>query len=450
MSEPRDTAAPRREDVPERWFHLGVDYGTCWSKLVLRDYEAPTNRAYVLSPEDGLGGALRACVPSLVAIDGDRFVFGHEAARRTSRDGVRVIESVKMRTFYPEDWPTTEPLPEGFGPAELSALVVAYLLGIGTRQADRIGGGSFRPRLTMTMGVPTRVVGTEDIQRHAVEVARLAHEACRLEPGLEGEMPIARARALLAAARDRLASRPPASNPRDWVRAESEAGLLWFFNSPAVRAGLYGCVDIGAGTTDVSFFRIWEEFQTELGHFHPTGISFLGDASRPAGMDMVGRILRPLHGGSVHDGRGRETELFERAPHVQRMEVKAQSERAFEVFKTGFHRGYSREPGQGAWSRARLFLMGGGARFEPFRTAVQAPPCPPQIPAFSVLDPGVPEDLTDLDGAGIGYDRHPLLVAYGLSFTGQDVPPAEQATPFEPRQVYAPRKPREQDDLYPP
>src|SRR5262245_17653301 len=47
-SNPAESDSSRQR--PSRLVHLGVDFGTCWSKLVLRDYEAATSRCFVVRP----------------------------------------------------------------------------------------------------------------------------------------------------------------------------------------------------------------------------------------------------------------------------------------------------------------------------------------------------------------------------------------------------------------
>src|SRR5439155_12583120 len=114
------------------------------------------------------------------------------------------------------------------------------------------------PRMSMSMGVPMSVLDEGHLRDQFLTIARGAFDIWKTqgdEPSFANGIGVDRARDLVAAARARVAGRPVAS-PREWIRSEAEAGLLWIFRSPLVREGLYSCVDVGAGTTDVSVFRI--------------------------------------------------------------------------------------------------------------------------------------------------------------------------------------------------
>src|SRR4051812_14274720 len=69
-----------------RAIHVGVDYGTSWSKLVYRDYEAPggeTSYVVFATDEKRQQGDFR--YPSLVCHHDSKFWFGDDAAARAER-----------------------------------------------------------------------------------------------------------------------------------------------------------------------------------------------------------------------------------------------------------------------------------------------------------------------------------------------------------------------------
>jgi hypothetical protein len=75
----------------------------------------------------------------------------------------------------------------------------------------------------------------------------------------------------------------------DWLRSEAEASMLWAFRSPGVPAGPYLKVDVGAGTTNASMFRILDDHIG--GEWVKTGFAFFGTYSGPHGMDAVDNTL---------------------------------------------------------------------------------------------------------------------------------------------------------------
>ena len=72
---------------------------------------------------------------------------------------------------------------------------------------------------------------------------------------------------------------------RAWIRTDAEAALLWPFHSPAVPEGPYAKIDIGAGTTNASIFRVVAD--PETGYKTRERISFFGACSKPTGMDAI-------------------------------------------------------------------------------------------------------------------------------------------------------------------
>ena len=79
--------------TPARRLHLGVDFGTCWSKMVLRDYDARHDTCIVVIPPKQFHGAGDFRVPSLAVLEDRRFVFGGLAQRRAGLPGSTVYHS---------------------------------------------------------------------------------------------------------------------------------------------------------------------------------------------------------------------------------------------------------------------------------------------------------------------------------------------------------------------
>src|SRR5262245_21977607 len=79
----RDERAPEQAEIvaepiePQpRRIQLGIDFGTCWSKIVLRDYAANTPRAFVVRAASNGHEEPQFRIPSDVLIDRDNLYFG--------------------------------------------------------------------------------------------------------------------------------------------------------------------------------------------------------------------------------------------------------------------------------------------------------------------------------------------------------------------------------------
>jgi hypothetical protein len=419
-----------------RRLHLGVDFGTCWSKLVLRDYEANTPRAFVVRPPGDVGGNGDYRIPSSVVLQDDRLYFGWSGRMRARCPGAVVFHSPKIRAAFGSlPGLPAPPAPDGIDDEGLATLAVAYLLGIGGRAA-RHYANSIRPpanpKLSMTMGVPMRHLDDGPVADRFLKIARLANDIVRSDgPMVRDAMPVGEALSVLEIACDRMRDRAPVTNVREWIRSEAEAGLLWVFQSPAVPEGIYGCVDVGAGTTDVSFFRITPRF--DEGVWQKEGLAFYSAESRPPGVDAFDAML--MHQTGVDDlytVRGNEGRLVAAHDLASDPGLRGVCEGMFEVYRDAWRRAFPFERAETRWTNYGLFVLGGGAKIAHVIDALRQSVWQGRLGPRIVLDPGFPTDLYDWpDGQPsrlVPFVEDPAfaLVAYGLSFLGLDVPPVER------------------------
>jgi hypothetical protein len=439
-----------------RRLHLGVDFGTCWSKLVLRDLESPQPRCFVVRPPATFKGKRDFRIPSSLVFDENRFFFGWVAlGRAKSREAV-VYESPKMRAAFGHRYGLQPaPLPPGFLAEDLATLVVAYLLEIGrwagsdyTRQLPN------RPqaKLSMTMGVPMSMLDSEHLADRFLSIARVAFELYRSFPGaIQDGISADEALGFLKRAKEIVAGKGDVQDPRDWIRSEAEAGLLWVFRSPEVGDGLYACADVGAGTTDVSFFRIGSSF--EAGSWQKSGMQFYSAESRPPGVDAIdGVLVTAGTAASVTDARGNESTLIASGRLSNSAELAEITTGVFSVYQDAWRQAYKLERSERHWHDYRLFVMGGGSKVDCIVSSLGNPAWD-QLGPRRPGDPGLPRDLYEWGLPPRVFQGEPtfLLVAYGLSFLAPDTPPAKvpaEMPPWEP--LRHTRQPVDQDEYYPP
>jgi Ethanolamine utilization protein EutJ (predicted chaperonin) len=88
-----------------------------------------------------------------------------------------------------------------------------------------------------------------------------------------------------------------------FVQPEGLAAVKAFLESPHAESKTYAIVDVGAGTTEVSFFfNGW--IMTEPGQ--PLRPSYLADSTRPVGGGMVDLELAQAWGCTIEDARRRK------------------------------------------------------------------------------------------------------------------------------------------------
>ena len=350
-----------------------------------------------------------------------------------------------MRAARPQAFAAPEsPLPAGFDAEDVASLVVTFLLQIGrwaaADYAKRLGS---RPSLSMTIGAPMSLLGEPETAAVCLRIARLAwYMSDEAGVDLVAGIDVDAARRLLDKGKATMKAKGAVTDARDWVRSEAEAGLLWAFNSPDVPEGLYGCVDIGAGTTDVSFFRIGTRKRD--GAWVKDGLAFYSARSGPPGVDALDRVIL-AHSPHVtlETLRGHEDSVIKRDGLQTQPALRSLADAAFELYRKTWADAYRVETGQSRWRRFGLFVLGGGSRIDlldwRLRDKVWS-----HVPGPSPADAGVPSDLRGWSGDAFKGDATFLLVAYGLSWFRADVPRAEtpdQIPPLElPRRIRDPYK----------
>lgn len=417
----------------QRSIHLGLDYGTATSKLVLREYEADgSERAHIVFPSASRGRDRDFRIPSAVCLEGGRLWFGLEAAARQSLRDVKSWASIKMRMASPQEFHgLATPLAEGITADDLATLTVAYLLQEGRRAADVIAK-HYRtpPAFTFTLGVPMSELDNSHLRGRFADIARrAAHIVARpAAPDLRLGIPVLEGWMLVSEADDAI-RRAPASDPRRWVRSEVEAALLWPYKSGATEAGIYATVDVGAGTTSASFFQITSHTAPGNGSDATRSVAFFGTSCLAPGADAVDQAL-VMFGGTNDPAaiRAKENAIIAR---VGEFAVAGVASQICQAYALAFERAWEKNPRPATWDGYRLLLTGGGTEIDIVRRKLSLRAGPKLRHSPQLVDAEAPPDLEreGLTGAELRY----LTIAYGLSYFDAQVPCI--AMPDDPAQV---------------
>jgi len=423
-----DLFGSSKRELPKRRLHLGVDYGTAWSKLVLRDCASPRGEeAFVLRPSPPITlneGEFR--VPSVVVSDGRRLWFGGSAIQRGLVAGHETYTSLKIRASLPDHFHGLKvPLPHGLSERDIATLHIAYLQAVGRLAAEEYARRQrVESVLGFTLGVPASLEDNRELRALFASMGRRAwylSERAEIESWVAQGLPIPDALELLRDAAEREAA-AEASDDLHWVRNESVAALHWGFRSPNLGPGLYLTIDVGAGTTSAAWFRILDKY--DHGMWEKSSFVFFGSACSPPGVDRIDVEISRGLGSGVNPAhyRGREGDLVEALCTTRGPQMKEVFAEIFKVTQSAFRRAYRKDVRQGAWSPSGLLLFGGGARIDPLRPTLMGAPWQNLEMAPELTDPGVPNDLLEFGGGPVRGDHDLLLVAYGLSFPLGDVP----------------------------
>lgn len=234
--EAMDARRRRRIDA-----HLGIDFGTRFTKVVLR---APH---VGLSVPLSLGSEARPLFPSRVAVLGDQ-VYPPDLAPPA---GATFVDYLKMRLT----------LGAGgvFGARhtsrdEIAALNACYLAGVlRLAKASAIGtdliARDAEVRWLAQVGVPAVTYDSPDLARF--------EDVCTVAWAWQNEAPAACSRsALTQAYNEVLVSRPARQDSPIQVAPELSAAIFHIASRPDAPEGVYAFVDIGGGTLDGTVFTL--------------------------------------------------------------------------------------------------------------------------------------------------------------------------------------------------
>lgn len=439
QEEPESRAASAVPAGPQ--LIIGLDFGTSGTKVVVRDAmaaaEPPTAINFGTPREMGFSSF---SFPSTIAIAGGTLLYGAEAER--SADRADEVHRSTKRSLLRIAKSSSDPDQEGRNahrPPIRTELVHEFLstmyLAEVMRSTWQVLEHAFpqfdRNAAIINLDVPVSSLGEDskaaDTFRRILRVARVLS----LEPPVND---LDRAGRYWLDARRSL---PPLLEPgerREEVIPEAVATIAGL--GEVVKRGAwdanFAVVDIGAGTTDLGFFRFPDREARRA--------VFYSAMTAPFGCDDVDRAIcrqlgfpRPTAKqlGLIRLKKtqfdGRPLQVFDSAVMVDEYLRQATDQiagRATQAWKTAFGQAYNKERVESRWKDLDVFLVGGGSLVpglsEPYRL-------PPWNRVRTVRVRQINRDLS-LSGAGAessapeSRDMIFLLAALGLSLPTPDRP----------------------------
>lgn len=412
-----------------RRYHLGLDWGTSATKLVLRDYEQQAG--FVLFPD----GKPSYRYPSTVVQNGPKLYFGFKAEEL--RKGAKTFDALKAAIYNGAE--NTRPAFE----EDLATLYLAHVINVGFNFAEQHAArANDEAILGLTLGIPAEELEQSVFRIAYLRMIRTAYEiAVRFECDVQGE-DHDDCLTILNLARQKIREKDGQTPPREdlytqWLRPELAAAMYWSTKSPTLQDGLFSCVDIGAWTTNASYFRI--NTQTTDG-VRERGIYFFGGACRQPGMLELIKSLSRARRKHFSSYLGHEERLFSHLKEADEESVKTFGSEYFSTWRLGFQQAYRMHPLTESWNgKLHVMVVGGGAKVSKIKKVFREfPNASGWTPPIPVPDLGTPADLYKFPEAGIRPtkpfegDSTFLLVAYGLSVNSRDFPKTRLTPDVQP------------------
>src|ERR1044071_204527 len=187
-------------------------------------------------------------------------------------------------------------LPNEFSARDLAILSVAFLITRGKEAIkEHLKNSSSQVVIAFTLGIPMSFFDDGELRQAYLKIATTAWELSKIfsvKDGLRFEDASHHLNLAKQAVGDQRAV--ASDSVKDWIRSEAEAAIWWPFASPSISDGPYAQIDVGAGTTNISIFRIVPRHYD--GSWQKASVSFFGATSPPVGMDAFDKAIAEWKG----------------------------------------------------------------------------------------------------------------------------------------------------------
>lgn len=448
-----------RETSPmESFVWLGVDFGTATTECVLRiETRGEPDRVLILAASGQRRTDATVVIPSAIELDEELIRTGVNLSGHG-----QILDNLKLDLIHEIDRELAQAelfRPEG--PFAYAVAHVASVIALARRAIQQVVGNrstGYYVNLAAPIGPDP-----ED-QRHRKRKAvfhALAYKALQLSECC-GEIPIRRDDFLRGYGQVINNPVPEPSKSPVYVVPEALAAVTAYLNAPNWNTGNYASIDIGGGSTDVSFFWFHN------GHFAPVPelrAWYYSVQTASVGMSDLFEDLKDVL--VNHRGRTRHEQLCSLPalePYRDREAVETLLAAVSKIYRAAFVESFTLRPNFADWvqdmtSRWDLFLLGGGCSDTLLRDHCANHP-PDNLIDFhrTTTEGGCPLTLDIIlpsgqilrqgDAATRRFDvdvlkvtGHMLTVAYGLSFRAPDIPKYGMEESVEPPDLPPPWEP---------
>lgn len=412
--EKRTPITPRPSREIKIW--VGIDFGTSFTKLA---YRVLGGAGKVIPLNLGLDRQMPYAVPSLVAFEEGKILFGDEANRflrgRPWYEGARYLKIIftgdinpafldeNMRARFDRYCENQQVDRELLQPGFMVAAFLAYVIWEIEKKLREDFGENLLVNFNICMPIDTYQM--EDVRagfQRAINVAEAIVDNWKVEKGIQ----------LLETVASIWDKTPDTETDGSKIHLvpEAVAQIASYVNSLAAENKIHGVIDFGAGTTDFSIFNLCEDREEGKCAYWYNAVTF------PGGMAKIeeriakwnrekGREMNYFQLQSVMEGLPRkESEIQE----IVKEELRRIWEEArYPAWGTAFKK--RRKETQWYRDKVKVFVCGGGSRIPYVREIFER--C--WRPAWGPYEVTALTAPSDFDGAPKDFPR--LAVAYGLT-----------------------------------
>ena len=430
--------------LSERTLIIGVDFGTNSTKVIWQDFSSDTFEVFQWKPS--AKGVASILLPSTVTIRSEELYFG--VSEQESRVGDILLRSIKLCVLCSRKasicrcgnamasagmfhmFNSGAPIPA----STISCLFLAYVF---HQVEDRLIRQYPNEHLHIVWNIGCPLDHLDSTGRRG-EWERMTGAAMELRKKVLNPTN----RSLVAEATQLVQHfKVPRQEIRNYfVQPEGLAAVKAFLESPHAEPRTYAIVDVGAGTTEVSFF-FNGRLMTEPGQ--PYRPSYLADSTEAVGGSKIDLELAQVWRCSVEEARQRKETTGNASPVVSAVrEICRQYQvTCGEVIRR-------RKLTSPHDMRFKLFIIGGGGRLDSLQGALIRTGLPEPFSREALLQLKPPRKLKLRWGIEENYDLFANACGLASSIGWEYYPPSEVPPMNETVLRLADRKP-DRDELYP-
>lgn len=448
----------------EKLIQIGIDFGTSGTKIVYRDLQMRVARP--IDFDHGVNGYPSHVLPSTVAIVDGRVFFGTEAESRCATG--QVFRSFKVCLACQVGLTDCRRCAHVIGDSEpgvfrvictgdpvivdaqqLCTWYLAHAIRLAYAKLRQQWPPPWRLKIWINVGAP---IDQYQGQLGKEVFSKAAYWAEKLSDDVRDGMSLP----LLLEEYGRITASypilPSEAQRKIFVLPETAAGLMSFVSSPAPPFGLYAIIDVGAGTIDISFFRLASLTKSDLRMvFYDARTAIIG----------ADNIDRAVVAGALSKARSPEkltpqeaTTLLQEARLAKGMSnstpirlavgkenvclqqddiaqlIRPILDEMLDTYRKSNFAAFRKEGFVERWRSYLLFFLGGGTRIDLLRkdfTTFRPSPHNRQILATPLR---TPDDFEATKAAKSDFDL--LAIAYGLSYPAVDFPIIYNPSEVEP------------------
>jgi hypothetical protein len=453
---------------------VGLDFGTSTTKVCMRKELGGDDVAIYPIPlnSESISTKSKFLCPSLLSIKNGKVFFGDRALQEKEQliPHLKVCIACEINKsdreghidcVYQKKCPFDH-LAFPVKASEMATLYLAWVMKKARANIPRELTSKELPLFTYNLGVPVKQLDENPLLE---SYRKISHDAWRLSEGLHQGIKINQAVDWIAELED--VEIPSIESSPIQLAPETNAAIVAYLKSSDSLPGLYGIIDIGAWTSDISFFRLTDinmmETATEILAFYGAGVYHKAANSidkRIAqclmelwGIDSVNKfdinnIEAWIRNCREQDSWNEEVSFKTIFDHIDSRSIpsvsidfsrESISEAVLRCFTTTWKEAFQKEKVPDRWKNLVVFIIGGGENEECFQNKIMSNFSDKlEIKHISYSNIDLPPNSNDMKRLG---------VAIGLSYPLGMWP--EQFRPSEVEE-WIPQKPLElnHEDMY--